>query len=517
MGLSRKEMKKELGKGGHNFTDWRKNGKCIFYVHPSSTIEKRSSLYLRAVVKNADGEEEIRSVRRLYTGDNDPAKLFRLWLEEDDQYDLDDVILRAKTKGGDVEEFTKGDLLGHDDYDWRKNILRVSREALLCVVNVTEKGDPPTEPEILALKISCYKKLDKVWDGEIEEVGEEEGDPWNNPYPCKVTYDPSEQGTNMYDAGTVRHKVRPLTNEVRAVLGMPAIDMSPYVDPSQESTPEGTTLQILRKLCVVSCPVLGSDVEAETPEETEEPKTKRGRPKGSKNKPKQQEPEEEASEEDEAEHVRPRPPSRPTPKPETEKGTVLVENAKPGWYEYQGDRVKLLRYSSTNNVGHMEDDDGDEFDVPPGTVLKLVKEETEAETEEQEAPAGMVARDCEVGETYYLRDGRKVTFKRYKASKDQTVFEDEKGERVFVDGSDPVSHDEQDKPVHVAEKEEVRQTKPKSRVQEPKPEEEEDDDGEEVECPTCDSPLEEREDGYWCAKCKVLYEAEADSDDEAAF
>jgi hypothetical protein len=519
MGMNRNEFKKDINRGA-NFTDWRKDGKCIFYIHPGSDIEKRMSVSLQTVVENESGEEELRWTRRLYRGDDDPIALVRIWLEEDKEHDLDTVIFRAKTKGGDVVEYLKGDLLAHNDYDWRKRLLRVKIEYLYCIVNVTKKGEMPTGPEILTLPFSCAKKLNKVWDGEIEDLGEQEGDPWQSPYPCKVTFDNNETGSNMYDAQTVKAKVYPLNNDVRKLMDEDPVDMSSYVDPSQEDTSLGTTAQILKKLLVVSCPVLDVDVVEEEPEKPA--KKRRGRPKGSKNKPKEapEKPVKEASED----KPKPKAPSRPKPKPESDSSLVVVEDAELGvWYEYDDEPVRLLR-KIEGGGGRAEDSDDDPVDIPPGEMLKKLDEQPEEGQDDQADPNVLYAKDCKKGETYYLRDGRKVKFKRYKESKDQAVFADENGKRVFVNeaSNESVSYDapEGDPLEPRAEKEETEQTKPKSK-EEPEPEPEEESEEEKIMCPTCeDVPLayDESENGWKCSKCKTVFVGDDDEqDDEAAF
>lgn len=512
MGMNRNEFRKDVNRGA-NFTDWRKDGKCIFYIHPESDIEKRMSVSLQTVVNNDDGEEELRWTRRLYRGDEDPIARVKFWLEEDKEHDLDTVIFRAKTKGGDVVEYLKGDLLGHKEYDWRKQLLRVKIEYLYCIVNTTKKGEVPTGPEILILPFSCAKKLNKVWDGEIEDLGEPDGDPWKNPYPCKVTFDNTETGSNMYDAGTVNIKAYPLNNDVRKLMEEDAVDMSQYVDFSQEDTSLGTTVEILRKLLVVPCPVLDVDIVTEEPEKPA--KKKRGRPKGSKNKPKKapEKPAKEATEEKE----KPKPPSKPVPRLDGESSYVAVEDAKPGvLYEYDDENVKYIRWSGSNDCGFAEDEEGDELEIPAGEKLKKLK--GEPEQDEKAEPGGMHAKDCVKGEKYYLHDGRLVTFKRYKKGKNQSVFSDEQSKRVFVDGNEVVSHDaaESDPLEPRTNKEETKQTKPKSKAK-PDPEPEETSDGETLECPGCEGPLREVDDGFRCDKCNVTYEPDDSDEEDPAF
>jgi len=443
-------------KRGAAFTDWRKDGKVIFFVHPKSEIEKRVTVTLRRVVENDDGEEEIKGIRRFYEGDSDITNQFILWLKNDTpDIDPDDVVLRLKTAGGDEEEYLKGELLGMKGYDWRKRLMRPRTEYLFCIINVTEKGEKPKGPEVLVLPYSAGKKLNKVWDEEIEELGEDEGDPWQNPYACKVTFDKDERGTDMYGAGTVK---RPLTEAVRDLFDEEAVDMTQYTDPgSAQDLDAGTSTDLLRAMCVVDCPLLGTDVETEEPSKPKKTKKKTASKPEVKNskKPKPApEPEPEPPKKSKPEppkKSKPKPPSKPkAPKKKSSKpAPVDVEDAEPGEsYIYEDETVEFVKWDGKKKIGIAKDEDGLKVKIPAGEeIMPAGTAEPEPEEDGDEdapdaAPEPTKVTDCVKGKEYFTQDGDKLTFVRYNHTKEKGVFSDSDGERVFLDGDELVSEDE---------------------------------------------------------------------------
>ncbi len=512
--MDRKQFGSDV-KRGAAFTDWRKDGKVIFFVHPQSDIQKRITVTLRRVVENDDGEEEIRGIRRFYLGDTDISNQFLLWLKNDaTNLSPDDTVLRLRTAGGDEEEYLKGELLGMKGYDWRKRLMRPRTEYLFCIVNVTEKGEPPKGPEVLVLPYSAGKKLNKVWDEEIEELGEDEGDPWINPYACKVTFDQNERGTDMYGAGTVK---RPLTPEVRALFDQDAVDMSQYVDPdSEQDSDAGTTADLLRAMCVVDCPILGVDVETEKParKAASKPKTRTTKTTKTTKKPapKKQEPKPPS---------KPSPPSKPgKPKTAAKPDAVDVEDAEPGAvYMYDGDEITFVKWDPKKKRGIATDEDGLKVPIPAGEELIPVGDSgADAEDEDGGAPEPTRVTDCVKGRTYYTQDGDKLQFVRYNHSKEKGVFQDPEGERVFLDGEELVSEEEaadSDPLEPRARKEPTGQTKPKAKSEPQQEDEDSDgDDGDDMEeCPACDKLV--ASDASVCPHCGAEFEEE--DEDEVPF
>lgn len=495
-------------KRGASFTDWRKDGKVIFFVHPKSEIEKRITIALRHVVENDDGEEEIKGIRRFYEGDSDITNQFLLWLKNDAvDIEPDDVVFRLKTAGGDDEEYTKGDLLGLQGYDWRKRLLRPRVEYLFNIINVTEKGEKPKGPEVLVLPFSAGKKLNIVWDGEIEELGEEEGDPWINPYASKVTFDANERGSDMYGASTVK---RPLTEDVRKLFDEDAVDLSQYTSRDSQDMEHGSTMDLLRAICAVDCPLLDVDVDVEVENRVEEkPKKKKvGKTKARKTKKK-------SSKQSEDEKVvdKPKAPSKPEPpvKSETKKiiNIVNVENAEVGEiYVYNDEELTFVKWDPKKKCGIFKDEDGFKVKVPEGVELEIPGNQVKVEGEPLPEPAKV--EGCVSGKRYYTQDGDLLTFVRYNKTKGKGVFSDSEGERCFLDGDELVSEDESesapDPLAPKAKKEATTQTKPKTKQLE----QEDDSDEEMDECPACEKMV--APDANVCPHCGAEFEDEDDDD-----
>jgi hypothetical protein len=502
-----------------SFTDWRKDGKVIFFVHPESEIEKRTMITLSRIVENSDDEEEIRGIRRFYQGDADITRQFLLWLKNDaTDIDSDEVVFRLKTAGGDVQEWLKGDLLNMKGYDWRKNMLRPRTEYLFCIINVTEKGEPPKGPEVLVLPFSAGKKLNAVWDGEIEENGEVEGDPFVTPYACKVTFDSAERGTDMYSASAVIK--RKLTEAARKLFDEDPVDLSQYTDPDSEQDKDaGTTLDLLRAMCVVPCPLLETDVEVETVADDGEKKASEKTAKKAKTTKKAVKKTEKKSskkvvkkkEKAEAED-KPQPPSKPTP---IQTGVIPAEEGIPGnKYLYDDEEVVFVKYNRKKGKAIVEDEDG-RIRISGDAELTVVPneggEESNADAEQTVNNSDTITpENCERGAVYITEAGAHVTFLRFNATKKKGVFKDEDDERIFLPEDAILSAlgDDEKDPLSVRKKP-TQQTAPAQKVTDTDDDGDNDDDDMEpcplpecgklissdsTECPHCGSQFEDDDD-----------------------
>jgi hypothetical protein len=499
--MDRKKFRQDV-KSGASFTDWRKDGKFIGFVHPDSEIEKRTTVSLRYVTENDEGEEEIQWIRRFYFGDKDPLAKFLKWLSNADEIDADEVVLRLETAGGDVEEYTKGDLLGLKGYDWRKRLLRNKTEYLFCVANVTEKGSKAKGPEILTLPYSAGKKLNKVWDNEIEENGEDEGDPWVTPYSFRVTYDPDERGTDMYDAGRASKKMNP---DVQAIFDEPPIDLKQYCDPENEDLSAGTTAELLARMCVVDCPVLEVDREKETPKKPAKKKAAKKKVAAKK----AQKPEEKK----ELKKVAKKP--KAPVKPKGSESEIDCSVAEPDTeYEYDDEVVTFVKFNKAKNEGLAKDEDGFKVRIPGDAKLKVIGESQSSSGDSDSDDPTVRVEDCEKGKYYYTQEGVYLKFVRYNHSKEKGVFADAEEERIFIDGSEIVSLDvDEDDPLAPIEKDAEKDIVEDDPDGEENEEPEDDSDGEEMtECPACDKLVSES--ATVCPHCGVEYADDEDSDDE---
>lgn len=496
------DFRNDVKGGGANFSDWRSRGKLIAFIHPASKIGKRVRVRFRKVVTNEETKEkEIWTIPRFFHGDEDITARFLKWLEENDDIDADDVVLRVKL-GKKKEEYLKGDLLGMEDYDWKKRLFRPRTEYLFSMIDV-DKADGT---EIVTLPWGAGKKLMKKIDSQIEEYGEEEGNPFETPYAFKLTFDEDERGTDMYDVE--RHQAK-VSKKIQKIFDEVEPDDTMYFsDPAEENLEFGTSRELLREMCVVDCPLLEKDTEEQEPPKKKKKKGKKAKPKKEKKAGKK------------LKKKKSKPKSNLIPVEECEEGAT---------YEYDGDELKFKRYLPKSKRYLFVDDDGEKIRLPEDAEVKPVKVEAEPEPEEEEEPESaepekVKVEDCEEGETYYDTDGDKLTFVRYKHNKEKGLFKDEDGDSILLPGDDvvftepPGESDELD-PIP-ASKKASKQRKPKGKKKkvEDEPEEEEedeegDDDGEGdvMECPYCDKDV--KANAKECPHCGGEFDDEAPFDD----
>lgn len=213
--------------------DWKKGGKVLIYLHPDADIHKRRQHFLRI-----EGEvEEVKNGRKVKRKvlltrsfncpgeDICPACQFRARVREDSSIDNDDVVLEFRA-GRDVEQWTKGDVIKAEGYDFRKDLYARPDFVTIAVVAEDSAGNEPEEPkaEIFQGSKSLGRRIDEEIDSEIDERGEDIGNPWINPYPFRLTFDDSKPPSDKYGAHAIID--RKPTEKVQAALDGPVPDLS---------------------------------------------------------------------------------------------------------------------------------------------------------------------------------------------------------------------------------------------------------------------------------------------------
>lgn len=220
--------------------DWKKMGEIVVYLHPASGIAKRRCHWFPTVgekeVEVGKGKNKKKVKKEVVYNipvvcpvtkenkDADPICNLRKMLRENDDIDSDTVILRLETED-DIYEYTKGDIIGEEGYDWKKN-LSYKKEYLFGVINV----DNPEKVEIAIVPHSLGKDTVKEIEDKQKDYGEEEGDPFQNPYPFRWTYDDQEFGADMYRAKATKSR---MNDKIQKLLE----DEDQAVDLEQFSTP----------------------------------------------------------------------------------------------------------------------------------------------------------------------------------------------------------------------------------------------------------------------------------------
>jgi hypothetical protein len=461
--MDRREFSGDLKKTG-KFSSWKERGKLAFVIHPGSKIGKRTRIVFRKPVYNEEKEEwSIWTISRLYKGKEDIVFKFVSWLKGNDKIDADDVVLRIKADDK-VEKFTKGDLLGMKGYSWQKNIFRPRTEYLFCVVDL----DGKRELEILSLPFGAGKKLNKVMDQEIEERGEEKGDPWSNPYPFRVTFDKNESGGNMYNAS--RSSVD-MPEWIEDVFEQDPIDVLYYCDDESEANDDYDSKSLLKDMLVISCPFLEKDVEVEE----EEPKKEKKKSSKSNSDVKAK---------------------------DCEKGK---------YYKYDGEKIKFKRYIEDKSEALFIDEDGDRVRVEGGTVVRPFDESSSDEgSEEKPTNNNVRVEDCIKGETYYDSDGEKLKYIRYNSKKEKGVFDDSDDERVLLHKNEVVFLSKEEVEDADDALEPIDASREESDKEEPRTKEgqEESDEEEIMYCPNCEKQV-----AIDASKCKNCGAEFADDDE----
>jgi outer membrane biosynthesis protein TonB len=489
--MNRKQLSKKLGKRKANYSDWRKSGKIIFFVHPKSEIGERTKIQFRKVVEGDDGELSIRTVYRNYDGDEDITYRFQAYLDGNNEIQLSDVVLRVQA-GENLEEYTKGEILGlkedgkgKKEPDWRKRLFRPRNEYLFSVVNLASH---PNGTEVLPLPVSAAKKLMAIIDSQIEEYGEQDGDPWISPYALKVSFNPRESGANMY---MVERHMAALTEPVLAIFNTEEPDDVEAICNNGEHEDQETKESLLASMCCIPCPLF--DVEETEPQSVspapQEPAKSKAKPKPSVKPP------ESPSE----------PVVAPLPKP-VKSRLDPSECVSGSFYIHHGEELKFVQWDKKKKRGVFLDEDGCKVAVPEGDLVEPRKEPPAEEASR--------AEDCIKGKSYYSANGALIKFVRFDAKKGQCVFTDSEGERVLLSPDEFVSEDVGDEPGLVEDALQPLVEAEDSEKHEPTnyeaPDDEADDSGV-LMCPSCEQVVPQ--DATVCPHC----ETEFADDDEVPF
>lgn len=227
--------------GGGDILDWKEDGKTTIVLHPSSEIASRyrHPFPMIRTKEEEDKKGKVKKVKKLSwiffncvcEGEESknakcPICRLRAYLRDNDDIDDDDVVLELEV-GRDSIQFCKGDILGEDGYDWKKN-LNARKEYVFGCVNANN----PEKAVVLVGPRTLGKRIKNVIASQIEEVGDEEGNPFTNPYCIKIKYDKAEKGSEMYSADFSQKKI---TKEIQQVLDADPPDLDPYLsDPDLE-------------------------------------------------------------------------------------------------------------------------------------------------------------------------------------------------------------------------------------------------------------------------------------------
>jgi len=217
--------------GESSIISWKDKGKLIFFLHPKSEIEERWVHRFPALisreVETDDGGKKIKKIvisERIICPGADSCFIHKLIKKLNKFEDLeDDEIIIELGKKANRTEICKGELLGKKTYDWRYN-LTARREFVFIAVTVKN-------PIIgkLVTTTTLGEKIAAVIKDQMEEEGDDAGNPFKNPYAIKTTYDPDKAGSEMYNAHFNSKKP---TEDIEELFESEIPDISGLVNPT---------------------------------------------------------------------------------------------------------------------------------------------------------------------------------------------------------------------------------------------------------------------------------------------
>jgi hypothetical protein len=201
-----REVAQTRGRGADRM-DWKPKAKI--YLHPGSELHDRLRVWFPRELAEKDdkgketGKKKVMSLP--YNVPKDPKacpfQTLRSILSEREDIDPDEVIL-AVGSGRGKTEFSKGEILGLDGYDYRRS-LKPNADFVTAAIKVGDgKGKRPEKlkVEVLSGAKTLAVEIRKEIDSEMDESGEEAGNPYFTPYPFIIEFHDAERGTDMYSA-----------------------------------------------------------------------------------------------------------------------------------------------------------------------------------------------------------------------------------------------------------------------------------------------------------------------------
>ena len=176
------------------------SGKLIGYLHPAYSPTQRC-VHKSSIPSKVEKDGEIKIRNRVFNCVTPPksAKFkkggtpcplcalvkFAKQMVEEGHEDTAKVL-----KGGKKNTWTLGELAG--DHDNFRRDLSTKDEYVFAFVQRTDDRDDEFPVQILSGPVTLARKFKAVIKSRQEEDGVEDGNPLNNPYPFKVSYDKDE-------------------------------------------------------------------------------------------------------------------------------------------------------------------------------------------------------------------------------------------------------------------------------------------------------------------------------------
>lgn len=237
--------------------------KAKIYLHPDTEILDRQRVWFPCEVDEKDengkpsGKKKVVSLPFVVPDDPkaNPFEVLREKLREAEEIDPDEVVISVG-KGRSKEERCKGEILGIEGYDFKKNLR--PQGGFLCSAILVEdskkKRPDKLKVEMLEGAKTLANELRKEIESEVDEGGEEEGNPFVKPYPFMIEFDETERGSDMYSARARTRETPEGDEELQALLDGECPDLSDEVEPTSWED----MLKVIQKALVIELDLEGS-------------------------------------------------------------------------------------------------------------------------------------------------------------------------------------------------------------------------------------------------------------------
>lgn len=209
-----------------NFSDWREKGKTVGWIHPDGFVERQLHNMVIFETTDKQGKPILRATRFTCTGRSCPFCALVEYSKdlvtgiEDSAFDPVILSARVPPKDRNSKEisisYSLRELSGGGD--WKRRMGARSEFIFGWVPRDGRKSDSPIE--LMNVTTSLAQAIKRVIQSQIEDRGEERGDPLRSPYAFKFIYNEDASPGQMYAAERVDTDLAPIDEEVERLLDM---------------------------------------------------------------------------------------------------------------------------------------------------------------------------------------------------------------------------------------------------------------------------------------------------------